>query len=149
MANPRKPTVLKLVEGTYRPDRANSAEPALHVAAPKPPKHLSARARKAWPAVASLLEGMRVLTAAGAFALEALCECYVELVEARETLRANGGATYVTGGGMLRPHPAAAHAADADRRLRSWLNEFGLTPAARSKVSANADQGETNPFADL
>src|SRR3712207_9351656 len=42
-------------------------------------------------------------------------------------------------------HPAVALAADADRRLKSWLNEFGLTPASRSRVSASTEP-DSNPL---
>ncbi|MGV3983297.1 phage terminase small subunit P27 family, partial [Citrobacter freundii] len=36
---------------------------------------------------------------------------------------------------MIKPHPAAMMKADAWKRLRAMLGEFGMTPASRSKVS--------------
>jgi phage terminase small subunit len=37
---------------------------------------------------------------------------------------------------MYRLHPAVSVMQDADRRVRSWLTEFGKTPSARSRVKA-------------
>ena len=31
---------------------------------------------------------------------------------------------------------------DADRRIKAWLAEFGMTPSARSRVKADGDQPE-------
>ncbi|MFK8827308.1 phage terminase small subunit P27 family, partial [Citrobacter freundii] len=36
---------------------------------------------------------------------------------------------------MIKPHPAAMMKADAWKRLRAMLAEFGMTPSSRSKVS--------------
>ncbi len=41
---------------------------------------------------------------------------------------------------MIKANPAVAMLADADRRFKSYLVEFGLTPAARTKVKV--DGGE-------
>jgi P27 family predicted phage terminase small subunit len=38
---------------------------------------------------------------------------------------------------MIKAHPAAIMKADAWKRLRAMLAEFGMTPASRSKVSIN------------
>ncbi|MGV3843346.1 P27 family phage terminase small subunit, partial [Citrobacter braakii] len=35
----------------------------------------------------------------------------------------------------IKPHPAAMMKADAWKRLRAMLAEFGMTPSSRSKVS--------------
>jgi P27 family predicted phage terminase small subunit len=37
---------------------------------------------------------------------------------------------------MIKAHPAAIMKADAWKRLRAMLGEFGMTPASRSKVNA-------------
>ena len=80
---------------------------------------------------------MGILTIADALALERLCECLAEVQECREVLQRLGG-TYETknlaGERMYRSRPEVARLADADRRFRSYALEFGLTPAARSKV---------------
>ena len=154
MANPRKPSHLKVVTGTSRPDRANPHEPTPHRTQPRPPRHLSADARKAWRQFADLLDDMGVLTVADAVALESLCECYAEIVRLRAALAARGADTYetmtTTGGLKVQPYPEVAMIGDADRRLRAWLGLFGLTPADRARVSASGNRpAEANPFALL
>src|SRR5262249_25527084 len=85
-----------------------------------------------------------VLTELDGVALEALCEAYADGQEARKTLDKFGSRYYETvssnGGKMLRAHPAVGVVRDADRRLRGWLAEFGLTPAQRSGIVTLLDE---------
>ena len=153
MARPRKPTGLKVIQGTLRPCRANPNEPALPREIPAPPAHLGDRAKVAWGAVSVILDRMGLLTGADGLALEGLCATYAELVEARLALQDRGATSYVseTEGGsvMHRPYPEVAMVADLDRRFRGWLMSFGLTPADRSKVSATSEEKPENPFAQF
>lgn len=163
---PRKPTTLKLVTGTEKPCRANPAEPQPPPAPTgmAPPRHLSPRAVDAWHRLAPMLDAMGVLTVADELALERLCECYAELEEARASLArpvlasgkdgepveiaAAGQVTYVThsaNGSMVRARPEVAAIAEADRRLKGYLAEFGLTPSTRSRVKAEGG-GERDPL---
>ncbi len=48
---------------------------------------------------------------------------------------------------MRRVQPAYTALQDADRRFRAWLVEFGVTPAARSKVKADPVAEDTDPAA--
>lgn len=96
MARPRTPTRLKLIKGTAQSCRLNKKEPAAGKGIPRPPEHLSPRAQRAWPGIARMLNSMGVLTKADGLALEALCETYGELVEARERLRERGALSYRT-----------------------------------------------------
>jgi P27 family predicted phage terminase small subunit len=85
-------------------------------------------------------------------ALEAAAETMAEAREARAAIEKEGR-FYTSptrdGGTMIRPHPALASMQDADKRLRAWLIEFGLTPASRGKVSTNtpADTAASDPLA--
>jgi P27 family predicted phage terminase small subunit len=62
---------------------------------------------------------------------------YAEILAYQKLVEQNG-ATYETtstqGEAVIKANPAVAMLADADRRFKAWLVEFGLTPAARSKV---------------
>jgi hypothetical protein len=42
---------------------------------------------------------------------------------------------------VIRARPEVALRADADMRLRAYLNDFGLMPAVRSKVQARGTAG--------
>jgi P27 family predicted phage terminase small subunit len=150
MANRPKPTVLKLVQGNPGRRPINGREPLPARKKPPRPAHLSDKARKAWPKVARILSGVSVLTVADGLALEGLCEAYADYQSSREAIKAAGGEYYQVqmgegGGVMWRAHPAVASRNDADRRLRAWLVEFGLTPAARSKVKIDGKPEESEP----
>ena len=60
------------------------------------------------------------------------------------------GAFYVPSeaSGIIRAHPAVSRLSVNRQRAQALLGEFGLTPAARSKVSASKSV-EANPFAAL
>jgi P27 family predicted phage terminase small subunit len=63
------------------------------------------------------------------------------------------GRTYTTktqmGDLLIKANPAVAMLADANRRFKSYLVEFGLTPAARSKVNVNGGKKEADPLAEF
>lgn len=163
MARPRKPTHLKLVTGTAQKCRINENEPRLKRERPSPPDHISDKAKTAWGIVCLLLDEMGVLARADVLAVEGLCEAYAEMREARESLKqeikvgneviaAAGSLTYVTegkSGFMIRSRPEVAMINEADRRIAMWLAKFGLSPADRSRVSANVDPGASDPFAEF
>ena len=133
-----QPTHLKLVKGNpgRRPMNENEPTPPREEI-PAAPAHLTANARPAWERLAPLLHGMGVLTAADVTAFERACECYAEIRHCQTVIETLGG-TYetrtVANGFMVRARPEVAQLADADRRFRSWVSEFGLTPAARTRI---------------
>jgi P27 family predicted phage terminase small subunit len=99
-----------------------------------------------------MLERAGVLTRADAIAVEMLCEAYGDYLGARDDIEAFGGNYYETrnqaGAVMHRAHPAVAVMRDADRRIRAWLAEFGMTPSARTRVNAAPEDGGTKDPAE-
>lgn len=150
--NPPKPTALKRLQGTARPDRLNPAEPEppLLVDA-KPPPWLRGRSRKAWGELSQILLDMRVLTVADRPALALLADAYGEYLELRADVARNGRWYQMrteSGAIMEMTRPAVTQMTDAWRRASAMLQQFGLTPSSRSKVSAK--QAETvDPFEEL
>ena len=148
-----KPTALKLVTGNPGKRAINKNEPKPKRVIPSPPAHLSDTGRVAWGRLTVMLDRMGVLTEADAFALERLCDCYCEVLKFRFQLNVEGE-TYTTttnlGDTLIKGHPAQAMLADADRRFKGYLIEFGLTPAARSKVQIkNDDDDKKDPLAEF
>lgn len=155
-----KPTALRLVEGNPGKRAINKREPKPKREIPSCPAHLTDAGKVAWGRLCTLLDRMGVLTEADAFALERLCDCYTEILECREEV-ARRGRTYESirqigdeDSGveqvLVKANPAVAMLADADRRFKSYLVEFGLTPAARSKVQVKPDDNEkTDPLAEF
>ncbi len=144
------PTHLKLVLGNPGKRRTNAArEPTpARTGAIEPPAYLTPGATEAWRRLAPVLSAMGVLTVADGMAFESLCEAYADVRAARAAIEVHGDTVYETrniqDGVMRRPHPEVAQLAEAEKRLRGLLGEFGLTPAARSKVSlppAGDDKG--------
>ena len=135
---PRKPTALRILQGNPSKRPLPEGEPHPEIVAPSCPAWMRDKiAIAAWRELASVLEGMRVVSEADRKALELLCDAYAEWRRAREVVIEHG-TTYeaenVNGGLMLKVRPEVALAADAWRRIRSMLTEFGLTPAARARV---------------
>jgi len=149
MGRPPRPTSLKVLEGTTRKDRANPAEPKPPPARTKeaPPRWLRASSRPWWNRIRPLLVQMQVMTGADPVALGLLCDALADYMAARQVVERKGRTFETQGdaGLMVRRRPEVDIAADAWRRAKLMLTEFGLTPAARAKVSA-ADVGPVDPL---
>lgn len=148
-----KPTVLKLVEGNRGKRAINKKEPKPRRVVPSCPEHLEDSAKVAWGRLSVLLDRMGVLTEADTFALERLCDCYTDILEARQLI-ATDGRTYhtkdVNGNTLIKGNPAVNQLRAADAQFKSYLIEFGLTPAARSKVNATPDDDKKDdPLAEF
>lgn len=132
MANPRKPTSLKVVAGTDRLDRnpPPATELPLVPDVPLAPDWLpNAHAIKEWDRLAPILHANKLLTEAGLSALGQLCALHGKTVQ----LYAAGEA------------PVASMVA----QLRGLMNDFGLTPVAQGKVRPAGDVEKSgNAFAN-
>jgi P27 family predicted phage terminase small subunit len=138
------PTALKLVKGNPGKRATNKKEPKPKREIPSWPAHLSDSGKVAWGRLVVLLDRMGVLTEADSFALERLCDCYTDILECRELVERDGR-TYTTqsdGGTLIKTNPAVNQLRAADAQFKSYLIEFGLTPAARSKVNAEPPDGD-------
>jgi P27 family predicted phage terminase small subunit len=149
MANPRKPTHLKSVQGTERKDRANALEPVASTVLPTAPDYLSTRAVEKFLQLCGILAGMGIASRDDNDALAMLAALIIE-IEEDSILLDSVGAFYVPSeeSGIVRAHPAVSRLSTNRQRAQALLGEFGLTPAARSKVSAGKP-AEVNPFAAL
>lgn len=93
---------------------------------PEPPADMHEAGQKMWRTVAPHLYAQRVMTHADQFALEHMCRLHGKAMR----LYANGG------------HPSATDLG----QLRSYFQEFGMTPAARARLTKPAGEKEKNPF---
>lgn len=139
------PTTQKKVTGTLRASRENKREPQLAVASyQSAPASMTAEGQAVWKIFCPLAASMGVLTEADLQTLERLCEVAAEVRRLTKVISEEGH-TYSTDAGLIKAHPAVAMAADADRRLLSYLTHFGMTPAARSKVQAIGEPPSKDP----
>ncbi|XKF54941.1 phage terminase small subunit P27 family [Klebsiella pneumoniae] len=152
---PKTPTHLALVKGNPSKRPINKNEPKPPSGVPPIPKHFDKQGKYWFKRIGDELDAVGVLTTLDAKALELLIEAYVEYRHHCDTLDREGY-TYAVyseddsdeGGEreirMIKPHPAAVMKADAWKRIRAMLSEFGMTPASRSKVGAKARQKPTH-----
>lgn len=147
-----KPTAAKKLAGTFREDRHNSNEPEVEpfTKAPPCPTYVKGMARAAWVKHAKILTDMGVLTPADLHALEVYCETYARWREANDKLREYGImlTQVVDGERKFLTSPYLRISEECAKAMRQWMNEFGITPSSRSKVSGSkkTKQPEADPY---
>lgn len=146
MPSPRPiPDEIKKARGTLRADRTNANKPKPIAGKPKVPATLGRVGKKYWEYLVGVLHQMNMLTRSDETAIELTAKTYEEWHEAQLTLKREGQyfeTINTQGAKVLKVHPAWQVQADASRRLRMMLQEFGLTPSSRGKVSANPEEVE-------
>ncbi|MEZ4699249.1 MAG: phage terminase small subunit P27 family [Rhodothermales bacterium] len=143
-----KPTKLKLLQGTYRKDRANTNEPEPEAAVPKCPSFLKGEARREWRRIVPELQEMGLLSRIDRAALCGYCASWETLVESDKVISAEGR-TIVNAKGQLVAHPEMAIRSRAMDQLRGYMVEFGMTPASRARIHVPEKGNLANPFADI
>ena len=116
-------------------------EPKPRNAAPKCPDHLDDRARKEWRRIVPILQRMKVLTEADGYSLANLCQTYSTLVTAQEKL-SEAGILYKAPSGYIMQSPLLAVVNQCVETITRLSREFGLTPAARSRIIAQTDDDD-------
>lgn len=144
---PPKPTILKKLEGTARPDRINDAEPQPAVAAPRCPAWLEPEARREWRAISAKLLKLGLLTEVDGTALAAYCQSYARWKQA-EALISRDGMTFTTGEGMIRLRPEVGVSQKERLIMKGYLTMFGLAPSARTNLRG-ATPEESDPLEEL
>jgi P27 family predicted phage terminase small subunit len=142
------PTKLKLIRGTLRKDRANPREPAVHSEIPRCPAELSAAAKKEWRRIAPELAALGLLAKIDRSALALYCDAYARWLEAIAALQQYGVVIKSPSGYPIQS-PYVAVANKAGEQVRLMLAEFGMTPAARSRVHATQQRQEESKWAGL
>lgn len=153
----RKPDHLKLVSGTAQPCRMNPDAPVPSSALPDAPEWLSKRGAELFEQLVGIVGEMGVGSASDS-AMLAMAASRLEEVEICTAIIEDGGRTFISAASydeegrlvsqQIKGHPVVAQRSEAMRHAQSLLVEFGLSPAARSKVSATKPN-EQNPFSAL
>ena len=144
-----KPTQMKVVQGTFRKDRANAAEPKPKKQLPPCPDFLEGRARTEYFRIGRKLERIGVLTEVDDLALIGLCQSWAEYLEATEQVRKTGMLVKSPSGyPIFNPYVVLAN--QALKRVKAFLTEFGMTPSSRTRiVAAPADDPGADEWKDL
>ena len=122
-----KPTALKMLQGTARPDRMNPNEPKPPLSSSRPPTWLNAAQKKIWRDKAPALIRQGVLTEWDRDALARYCVLMEHFVK-------------------LSEHTENPDVLKELRNLNVQISKleaaFGLTPSSRSRITATPPQPE-------
>lgn len=125
---------------TRQRDILNNAEQLADI---EPPEDLSDDAKSVWQVVVPELVRCGIVTTLDTLSLIHLCEAGGDFIAARREIREEGR-YQVSPKGVRMLHPAVMAMSEADRRMRNWAKEFGLTPLSRA-VMARMLQYVTDP----
>lgn len=137
---PPKPTALKLVQGNPGKRSLPKDEPLPDVGAPDLPDHLSADAKVEWIRIMPMLIRCRIVTEIDTAALALYCQSYGrwkvaerKIAEMRE--KGEDGLTIRAPSGYPVQNPYLAIANRAMDDCHKYLQAFGLSPSARTRVT--------------
>lgn len=153
MTRPRgphpQPTTQKVLKGTLR-GKPNLAEPKMRPGLPKAPGFLYDEAKAEWDRVSVDLYEAGILSKVDRAILAAYCQAFArwEIAETKlAELRAGeltdefGGLLVETKQGNIIQHPLAGVANRAMDLMAKYATDLGLTPSARSRVTASPIPG--------
>ena len=134
---PPKPTAALRLAGSWRAS-TREREPVLPLVVPQPPTWLQTSAQEAWNDLIACIGPMRVLTNADALALAMFATYLAEWRTVTEMLNRYGEATVVERDGEvveIKRSPYVKMQLDYGLMIRRFMQEFGLTPSARTRVA--------------
>ena len=130
-----KPTAIRRLEGNRGKRAWNHDEPQPPDAMPRCPDHLAPVAKTEWRRVARTLHRMGVLTTIDRAALAAYCQSYAKWVEAEGKMKETPPLVK-TPSGYVQQSPWLTIANKQLELMGRFMTELGMTPAARSRVTA-------------
>jgi P27 family predicted phage terminase small subunit len=144
MTSPRKPTILKLLNGSARhdPGRISQREPKPRSGRPVMPADMSDAAKKVWRRVMRNFAASGVITPADEGIFRAYCESIDRLVGATRLIDTSGPLVIDRRHGqMLIKNPLHQIVRDEATLSRLLARELGLTPSSRAGLEVGDDLG--------
>jgi P27 family predicted phage terminase small subunit len=130
-----------------RSNAAKSPDPA-KITNLRPPAFLPREAKKEWKRVVMELARLDLISDLDVMALAAYCNAFATWVSAMKNIREHG--TLVRSpNGYAMPSPYIKIQRDAQDEMLKWLREFGMTPAARTRVLSDDSDSDDDPFSVL
>ena len=115
-------------------NRINWNEPQASRQIPKRPRGLRKAERLAWDGLLGRLSAIGLATETDRESYLEYCRICADLCELRGLLQKDGWLMDTISGGE-KIHPAATKYPELLRHKRQWLEQFGLTPTGRSRLS--------------
>ena len=136
-----KPTAIKILEGNPGKRQLNKYEPSPDKLAPECPDWLSDEAKAEWFRLADVMEAMGILTEVDMAAFAGYCQAYARWKEAEEFISRHG-AIVKTPSGYWQQIPQVSIAQQYLKAMQKFAEQFGLTPASRSRIVADVQKNE-------
>ena len=132
---------MKQLEGNPGKRKLNSNEPQPERTAPECPDWLSDEAKAEWQRLADVMEAMGILTEIDMAAFAGYCQSYARWKEAEEFITRHG-AIVKTPSGYWQQVPQVSIAQQYLKDMHKFAEQFGLTPASRSRIVADVQKNE-------
>jgi P27 family predicted phage terminase small subunit len=143
------PTSTKILNGNPGHRGINRNEPKF-TGTPTCPKHLDKDAKTEWKRIAPVLTSSGLLTSADRAALSAYCAAWSRWLNAELSIQKFGAVIKSPKSGFPIQNPYVGVANTALTQMRAFLIEFGMTPAARSRIQVEPNGGGGgDPFANF
>lgn len=144
MARPRKPSQLIVLEGgRLRGDRnALDNQPCPEIALPACPDWLDAQARKIWHKIGPELVNLGLLSVIDGDIFGSYAETAARYGEVCERIDTIEKCMAITPNGFEVQSVLFQLRNTLQKQLVALGREFGMTPAARSSIKVNTDQGD-------
>ena len=151
-----KPTHLKLIEGNPGKRKVNPVEPEPLPELHAPPPFLPQEGQDEWKRVATELYNLGLLTVVDRTALAAYCHSYAIWKQATDAINQMAARDQLTRGLMIKTtngnaiqNPLIGTANKAASDMVRYAAEFGMTPSARARISAQPPGGAGSKFHGL
>ena len=132
---PKKPTKLKLLAGNPGKRALPTDEPQPHPEIPDCPKALQGEALGEWQRITLELHKLGLIGRVDMAMLADYCETWGEWCKAFDDINENGMFLKAPSG-LKRRNPALTARLNLSERLATLASHFGLSPAARARISA-------------
>ena len=145
---PPKPTALKMIDGNpgRTPINKDEVTPEIPTEVPPFPDGLCEGARPYWEELAPMLFRIRCMTEAERQGLSTLCVALFDFHDVQKMID-KFGRVVMTPSGVPKVSPYIQIRYQAMALVIRLLQEFGLTPASRSRIimaGGNVNKGKTN-----
>lgn len=143
-----KPSNLKVLNGNPGKRKLNDKEPQFKIPekVPPAPTTLGSAGKKEWRRLAPELHILGLLTVADLKTFEAYCASFELYVLAKQKVE-EYGLTDMTDKGNVIQRPEVGIMNTALKNMKSFAQEFGLTPSSRTNLTAQQMVDSEDPIA--
>jgi P27 family predicted phage terminase small subunit len=130
----RKPRALHVIEGTFKASRHAGLDVEAPAGVPDVPVGLTGVALEAWHTLTAYMQLQGTLSTVDAAALENHCRLFALVARIEWEVEALESLTFDKDG-EPKAHPLVSQLRAGRMALRTSLQEFGLSPASRTRVT--------------